>query len=565
MFFLENIWKKNLFLFSIQSIHLFTSYSLFQYFSRIVWQNMNSNILRKYLSSYNTKGFYERKLFDQIYGKPLINCDKNQNLFNDRICDDLCEVILNYLPIEEKFRLESVSKQFQRCIFNKQTVIELKGCDQKKNNRKNLYNCLVLTANSRYINIKAFESLLKKCRYCNDFRFKSYLIANREEVLESVIKYCRYLKSISFDFNEISGETVLRFGLKFGENLQKLCFVFSNPVISVDNYILLFRLCPNLLTLNKVKLKHVIAANELLVPKIRSIDMFYGKTDTKYVTDFVEKHKNSLKSLKINTEVNGDILNHILQEIQNFKNLEKLEIWSTARVLTIDSEFIRNINRIGIECKRLKYFKLMTNKVNQTNVSKLFQSLNTYHSVKYLDLRLLFRLKLDSNQSVALKWLSACSQIESIHLNYCGLNDRLFEDIGLHFHRLKRLSLTVDQITDKAMKSLSKLKSLKYLSLDVHHSRSVGFPLVTDSGLCHVIYHCPNIESIIFFGRPNITIVTINALILLALSKPKVSFNHYFGFIERKFSTEYTPIELAFLTNLPKNMIISTELSTYFA
>ena len=526
---------------------------------------MNSNILQKYLSSYERNN----QLFDE-----LMNCNysynqnlfkSESNLFSERICDDLCEVILSFLPIEDKLRLEAVSKQFQRCIFNKQSVIEIKNCELRKVNRKSLYYGLVHNSNSRYINIENFETLMRKCRFCTEFRFKSYCIVNREEVLSSLIQCSNNIRKISFDFNDISPETVVEFGLKFGQNLQKLSFVFANPVVCLDNYIVLFRLCPNLNSLSKVRLKHLIGTNERLVPKIREIDLFYGKTDIKFIDRFVEYHKNSLKLLKINTEVNCDFLNVILKEVPNFKNLEKLEIWSTTRILNIDTEFVRNVRQIGTECKKLNKLKLMTTKVNPTNVSKLFESLNSFPTLKSLDLRLMFRLKLDSNQSVALKSLSACSQLRAINLNYSGLNDELFADIGLYFSQLKRLSLTVDQITDKAMKSISKLKSLQYLSLDSHQSRSIGFPLVTDSGLCHVIYHCPRIQSIIFFGRPNITLVTINALILLALSKPKVNYNHYFGFIERKFSTKYTPIELAFLTNLPKNLIISTELSTYFA
>ena len=40
--------------------------------------------------------------------------------FSHRVCDDLSEVILQFLPIENKFRFECVSKQFQRTVFQKQ-------------------------------------------------------------------------------------------------------------------------------------------------------------------------------------------------------------------------------------------------------------------------------------------------------------------------------------------------------------------------------------------------------------------------------------------------------------
>ena len=40
--------------------------------------------------------------------------------FDDRFCDDFCEDILQYLSLEDKFRLELVSKQFQRIVFQRQ-------------------------------------------------------------------------------------------------------------------------------------------------------------------------------------------------------------------------------------------------------------------------------------------------------------------------------------------------------------------------------------------------------------------------------------------------------------
>ena len=42
----------------------------------------------------------------------------------DRLGDDLTELILQYLTFEDKVRLECVSKQWRRLVFNKQFVIE---------------------------------------------------------------------------------------------------------------------------------------------------------------------------------------------------------------------------------------------------------------------------------------------------------------------------------------------------------------------------------------------------------------------------------------------------------
>ena len=43
----------------------------------------------------------------------------------DRFGDDLNALILSYLTFEDKIRLECVSKQWQRCVYQRQFVIEI--------------------------------------------------------------------------------------------------------------------------------------------------------------------------------------------------------------------------------------------------------------------------------------------------------------------------------------------------------------------------------------------------------------------------------------------------------
>ena len=45
-----------------------------------------------------------------------IDSEKRQS-FSERICDDLCPHILQYLSLEDKLRLECMSHQFQRSII----------------------------------------------------------------------------------------------------------------------------------------------------------------------------------------------------------------------------------------------------------------------------------------------------------------------------------------------------------------------------------------------------------------------------------------------------------------
>ena len=53
----------------------------------------------------------------------------NKKSFSDRICDDISEVILQYLPFENKSKYESVCNQFQRTVYRKDNELNLKDGD----------------------------------------------------------------------------------------------------------------------------------------------------------------------------------------------------------------------------------------------------------------------------------------------------------------------------------------------------------------------------------------------------------------------------------------------------
>ena len=73
-----------------------------------------------------------------------IDLNQRRDSFDERICDDLSEVILQYLSLKDKLRLECVFKQFQRTIFERQYSLDIKEFQNKR------------------FNFKAFKCVLKK-------------------------------------------------------------------------------------------------------------------------------------------------------------------------------------------------------------------------------------------------------------------------------------------------------------------------------------------------------------------------------------------------------------------
>ena len=141
--------------------------------------------------------------------------------FDDRFCDDLSEVILQYLPLKYKLRLEGVSKQFQRTVFNKLyeldldatpiRVIQILDTLAKKSQRLDClqkvkiftYYSSALDFSSILSGLKAFpalktlklETYLNQCVDCNQiFSFELFKGLSNITHLSLSFKWEDYLK-----------------------------------------------------------------------------------------------------------------------------------------------------------------------------------------------------------------------------------------------------------------------------------------------------------------------------------------------------------------------------------
>ena len=54
-----------------------------------------------------------------------IEVNYRRDSFSDRVCDDLCQFILQYLSLKDKLKYECVSKQFQRTAFLSESELHL--------------------------------------------------------------------------------------------------------------------------------------------------------------------------------------------------------------------------------------------------------------------------------------------------------------------------------------------------------------------------------------------------------------------------------------------------------
>jgi hypothetical protein len=143
---------------------------------------------------------------------------------------DLCEEILAFLPINDKIRLECVSKQFQKCIIRSQKVFELSDSVTSGNNLSKYL--LKIFKPSYFIDIFIdYEALIKvlyKFNFINRIIItKSYLgTCGQSNLLIVINVLCQCIYSIEFDFN-LSYQMKL-FCVKFGGKIKEVKLICRN-------------------------------------------------------------------------------------------------------------------------------------------------------------------------------------------------------------------------------------------------------------------------------------------------------------------------------------------------
>ena len=139
----------------------------------------------------------------------------NKKSFSDRICDDLCEEILQYLSLEDKLKLEGVSKQFQRTVLKKHYELIIESIPYRKVTDK--YKYLKI---QKFIDFNSFQNLLKKCPNITSNRNERWQLFSRLKVFRLITKYWNNLRQIVFGENEINYEYIEEFKRKFGPQIK---------------------------------------------------------------------------------------------------------------------------------------------------------------------------------------------------------------------------------------------------------------------------------------------------------------------------------------------------------
>ncbi|CAG2108468.1 unnamed protein product, partial [Medioppia subpectinata] len=411
--------------------------------------------------------------------------DYRRDSFGDRICDDLCEEVLKWLPLEDKFGLESVCKQFQRCVYRRVDTLVV-SLIRLTNEDK--FECLLRKChNIGYIHI-SLESL---CRWhpltAEDI---NQVFFNR--LIELIIKYCNHLTSFTLDLNRMTDETYRRFCDKFAKSVTSIDL--TNDYENIDKHLKVFA---NIKTFNSpVNLMSLLDENHCLVNNMTKCVM---NLDAVYKLSIFVDHNHRLRVLHINTHGIADKdITYIYRQICGLKHLEVLKHKEFTTVEMGYRSAKEALIEVANNCLKLRQLSIDW----QINIDKhlLFDAFKHFKRLQRLNVSL--ELSYDLCSNITSKTFSQCKQLKHLSLDILfrdfDFSDEFFADIDIHLPQIQSLSLHVKNLAIDGINSIAKLKKLENLILE-------SMDVLSDEHFYTIQDNCPKIKCIWFIAEPGLS------------------------------------------------------------
>ena len=424
---------------------------------------------KKFKSKKTYKSLKSEALDRQTVNKKLClrsNSHKRQS-FSERICDDLCEEILQYLSLEDKLKLEGVSKQFQRTVLKKnyELIIDTKI-------RKNKNNDKFLIIGNTFYDLKSFELLLKKCPNITTIELRVFDKYYLNEVFRLITKYCDNLREIK-SIRAINIKNHKEFQRKFGQKIK----TFDRLHQPID-----YNLFPNIekivSDLKSSRSKRILP--QLKLKQLNNLTMYIGEGDIvkTYVDTFPTLKYFELK----NWCENSDSVYRSLDYISNLKNLIYFGFRSVYRENT--KLFCDSLKRMAKKCQKLKSIECQFGiSSDNSDIRQIFSSFVAFPALKRLDLCLEFNYlpDFDLNEFNSFEAFKGLSNITHLTLHLMGywnlfLNIwHILTDVDIYLPKLQYLEIyslrtnsfkiTPEEVTQMAdiLSRLSRLQTLKLL------------------------------------------------------------------------------------------------------
>ena len=412
--------------------------------------------------------------------------NNRRDSFDDRFCDDLCPEILQYLSLEDKLRLECVSKQFQRTVFQRQYELYINIGNREVHKLSEIHLKELWDTS-----LDSLKALLKKCPNITSIEFDNdyHWPINTDkinQVFQLMTENCNNLSEV-FSSNHIilSDSNFDEFHRKFGPNMKYFSYyrqitelnLFPNieKVItglvcdgSIIPQLKLFKLKELHLELEKLqenKLQAIIDnfptlthfnvlfyssdENEFYkslksISNLKHLIHFsfhikYGKTNNGLIGFFKQMANNckNLKSIECGFDINdkNSDVKELLSQLKAFPALKRLNLWFY---------FVYKENQDNIDVNQLFSFELFKGLSNITHLS--------LHFNLYLNYRL--NAKMLKHTNIYLRQTLKECILKEIDINLPKLQ---------YLEIVKKFDTTPEELKQMAdiLSRLSRLESLK--------------------------------------------------------------------------------------------------------
>ena len=384
----------------------------------------------------------------------------------DRFGDDLTELILQYLTFEDKVRLECVSKQWRRLVFNKQFAIELSMFETPMFDQQTKDSLRIL--HRKRTNL---ISILKKCLNIKTVRIN-------EEVYSFVLlligQYCDRIKSLTY-YSDICGEkNLMKFFLMYGHKLEELdidenCGQNNREIKQILEF------CPNVKNINILNIFKDIKTyfyNDInILPKLVDFKspLKISSQDLELFKRLSDNYRQTMKTLDLSLDyMTEEELKTCIECIARFENLKELKL--SFHYLKTNKPIDDCLSLIGQKCNKLLKLDLDINmSVRRYYIThglkrevSFFTALSEFKALKSLTISLPKYTKVMHN----VKCFKHCKQLKHLDISCPELTEDFFANIASFVPKLQSLRIEADkQFSDSFIDSFYLMKNIQRVEL----------------------------------------------------------------------------------------------------
>ena len=354
------------------------------------------------------------------------------------------------ISLIDKVMLESMCKQWQRLVFNKQTELHIKyrrNCD-RKNSLDYLFR--YKSYNNRF-DREVLESVLKMCPNIS----RVYLSESDNDVsLELITKHCRKVTKLVVN-DYCRADCLMSFATKHGMWLQELT-IWPTSHFTSDFLKQFLRMCPNI---TKININHDEDISYIIeeTTKLNVIkEVTISANESHILERLVTKYGKSLKEISIDLMLlSSDELKTCFAHISRFESLESFKFQYYLKNST--KALKECLHLLAKKCTKIKKIKIDCRSTETFN--RLLFALSEFRSLE----RLVIELS-DTNNTYqgSVEYLENCIRLKHLTIIYPKLIQTFFEDIQTILPNLRYLNIESREIERQSLKPfIESLQTMK--------------------------------------------------------------------------------------------------------